>query len=237
MCVCACVFLSHAFLGTTRIHAYMHVHIHNVDVVQASKSLRASDPVSHARRIFKRLDVNNSGSLEAEELQQAVHRIEDEMTDREVLLRRMEIIQDQLAATQHAQANLARSVEGVSQTTAAALTEFKADILSAINSSKATLAHKRSIQDRPGSGATAVKAAITTTPGAPAVALNPYHQTPITAAAAGSLVQAASEPQMTLALAQARERGRDIARNDFSSRGGVAGNGMDLGNPMRYLNE
>ena len=104
MCVCACVFLCHAFLGTTRIHAYMHVHIHNVDVVQASKSLRASDPVSHARRIFKRLDVNNSGSLEAEELQQAVHRIEDEMTDREVLLRRMELIQDQLAATQHAQA-------------------------------------------------------------------------------------------------------------------------------------
>ena len=80
MCVCACVFLCHAFLGTTRIHAYMHVHIHNVDVVQASKSLRASDPVSHARRIFKRLDVNNSGSLEAEELQQAVYRIEDEMT-------------------------------------------------------------------------------------------------------------------------------------------------------------
>ena len=233
MCVCACVFLCHAFLGTTRIHAYMHVHIHNVDVVQASKSLRASDPVSHARRIFKRLDVNNSGSLEAEELQQAVHRIEDEMTDREVLLRRMELIQDQLAATQHAQADLARSVEAVSQTTAAALTEFKADILSAINASMATLADERSIQDRPGSGATAVTAATSTKPGAWAVALNPSSS--ITAAAAGSLVQAASEPQMTLALAQATERGRGIARNDFSSRGGVAGNGMDLGTPMRYL--
>jgi hypothetical protein len=63
-----------------------------------SNSLKVSDPVAHARRIFRHLDEDGSGTIDKEEVHAAIRRIENEMSDRDLLLRRLDLVEAKLDA-------------------------------------------------------------------------------------------------------------------------------------------
>jgi Ca2+-binding EF-hand superfamily protein len=61
-------------------------------------SLKVSDPLAHARRIFRHLDVDGSGTIDKAELHAEIKRIESEMSDRDLMLRRLDLVEAKLDA-------------------------------------------------------------------------------------------------------------------------------------------